>query len=355
MNPATNFDRVEKIAEAVLYEGYMLYPYRASAIKNQQRWNFGVLCPQSYSEQQNGSDAWMMQTQCLIEAGPLTRLNVKVRCLQVVNRTIGKLSNLLHELPADREPAFEVVDHLETGGQTFMPWQEAVEREVMLPSLRPDGLSSNAPALLQFHSGKEFEPLRNENDLIAGVIIRERKNLSGFVEVDAEPSKNGVAKITVSIKNSTPVEPSQTRADALLYSFISTHTMLNVEGGQFVSLIDPPENLKCLTAECRNVGTWPVLVGEEGERETMLSSPIILYDYPQIAPESPGSLFDGTEIDEILSLRILTMTDEEKREMRQSDARAREILERTESMPPEQFMKLHGVLRGLHPVTGETR
>ena len=59
----------------------MLYPYRASAIKNQQRWNFGVLCPQLYSEQQNGSDAWMMQTQCLIEAGPLTRLNVKVRCL----------------------------------------------------------------------------------------------------------------------------------------------------------------------------------------------------------------------------------------------------------------------------------
>ena len=355
MNSSTNFDRVEKIAEAVLYEGYMLYPYRASAIKNQQRWNFGVLCPQSYSEQQNGSDAWMMQTQCLIEAGPLTRLNVKVRCLQVVNRTVGKLSNLLHELPGDREPAFEVVDNLEAGGQTFMPWQEAVEREVMLPSLRSASLSSNEPILLQFPSGKELEPLCNENDLIAGVVIREWKSLSGSVEVDAESSENGVAKITVSIKNSTPVEPSQTRADALLYSFISTHTMLNVEGGQFVSLIDPPENLKCLTAECRNVGTWPVLVGEEGERETMLSSPIILYDYPQIAPESPGSLFDGTEIDEILSLRILTMTDEEKREMRQSDARAREILERTESMPPEQLMKLHGVLRGLHLVTGETR
>ena len=81
----------------------------------------------------------------------------------------------------------------------------------------------------------------------------------------------------------------------------------------------------------------------------MLSSPIILYDYPQIAPESPGSLFDGPEIDEILSLRILTMTDEEKREMRESDERARQILERTETMPAEQFMKLHGVLRGLQP------
>ena len=353
MNAATNLDRVEKIAEAVLYEGYMLYPYRASAVKNQQRWNFGVLCPQSYSEQQNGSDAWMMQTQCLVEGGPSTRLNVKVRCLQIVNRAIGKLSNPVRELTSDREPEFEIVDHLEIDGQTFMPWQEAAERAVLLPFLHPAALSHNE--LFQFPSGREFEPLRNEDNLIVGIVIREWENLSGSVEVAGEPGGDGVLKITASIKNSTSIEPSQTRADALLYSLISAHTILNVEDGLFVSQIDPPENLKSLSAECRNVGTWPVLVGEEGERNTMLSSPIILYDYPQIAPESPGSLFDGTEIDEILSLRILTMTDEEKHEMRQSDERARQILERTENMPPEQFMKLHGVLRGLHPVTGGAR
>ena len=85
----------------------------------------------------------------------------------------------------------------------------------------------------------------------------------------------------------------------------------------------------------------------------MLSSPIILYDYPQIAPESPGDLFDGAEIDEILSLRILTLTDEEKSAMRRSDERARRILERTETLPPEHFMKLHGALRGLHPADKE--
>ncbi len=96
-----------------------------------------------------------------------------------------------------------------------------------------------------------------------------------------------------------------------------------------------------------------MLVGEEGQRDTMLSSPIILYDYPQIAPESPGDLFDGAEIDEILSLRIMTMTDEEKREMRQSDDRARQILERTETLPAEHFAKLHGALRGLRPAKGE--
>jgi hydrogenase maturation protease len=82
----------------------------------------------------------------------------------------------------------------------------------------------------------------------------------------------------------------------------------------------------------------------------MLSSPIILYDYPQVAPESAGDLFDSTEIDEILTLRILTLTDEEKREMRSVDERARAILERTETLPAEQLMKLHGAVRGLRPL-----
>jgi len=84
-----------------------------------------------------------------------------------------------------------------------------------------------------------------------------------------------------------------------------------------------------------------------------LSSPIILYDYPQIAPESAGELFDSTEIDEILTLRILTLTDEEKREMRNLDDRGRRILERTETMPLEQLMKLHGAVRGLRTVVEE--
>jgi hydrogenase maturation protease len=113
--------------------------------------------------------------------------------------------------------------------------------------------------------------------------------------------------------------------------------------------LEPPEELQAVVKQCQNLRTWPVLVGNPGERDVMLSSPIILYDYPQIAPESPGALFDGTEIDEILSLRILTLTDEEKEQMRQ-DERTREILERTESLTPEQFMKLHGTVRELRTI-----
>jgi hypothetical protein len=88
-----------------------------------------------------------------------------------------------------------------------------------------------------------------------------------------------------------------------------------------------------------------VLVGEEGQRNMLLSSPIILSDYPQIAPESPGDLFDGGEIDQLLILNIMSLTDEEKEEMRASDPRAREILERCESLSPEELMNLHGAIR----------
>jgi hypothetical protein len=128
---------------------------------------------------------------------------------------------------------------------------------------------------------------------------------------------------------------------------LSVHTLLGVDRGAFFSLLDPPEEYKTATAACRNIGTWPVLAGREGDRHLMLSSPIILYDYPQIAPESAGDLFDSTEIDEILTLRVLTLSDDEKKELASGDDRVRSILQRTESLPPEALAKLHGAIRGL--------
>jgi len=352
-----NLDRVEKIAEAVLYEGYMLYPYRASAVKNQLRWNFGVLCPRAYSEEQNGSESWAMQTECLLEGGSNTRLDVKIRFLQIVNRSIGRLAHCIPELPKVGEPDFVLVDKLEVNGQSFVPWQEAVEREVAVSQLNTADTSSRQPVLFEFLSGRELESLRGDDGLIAGVAIREWKELSGSIEIETRQCDENATKVTVRICNLTldDMPLSHSRADALLYSLASAHTILGVENGKFVSMIDPPERLRSACAECSNLGTWPVLAGDEGERDAMLSSPIILYDYPKIAPESPGSLFDGTEIDEILSLRILTMTDDEKHEMRQSDQRARQMLERVEIMPPEQFIKLHGAMRGLHPIVREAQ
>jgi hypothetical protein len=291
-----NMEAVEKIANAVLYEGYLLYPYRASAVKNRQRFNFGVLYPREHCELQQGSDAWETQTECLVNGDAATRIEVKVRFLQLVTRE-------------DR--------------------QEGVERELNTPDC-------SLKSLL-------MQPLRRQFTFEGGV--------EADVELEASRIDEGLYRIRLLIRNCAAFDSTDGsgRDAVLLHSLVSVHSILHVSGGAFVSLMDPPEKFRQAAAACRNVGTWPVLVGDEGQRDLLLSSPIILYDYPEVAPESPGDLFDGLEIDEILALRILTMTDEEKLEVRNGDDRARGILERTEMLPPEHFQKLHGALRGLRP------
>lgn len=339
-----NTHLIDAVAKAVLYEGYMLYPYRPSSVKNRQRFNFGVLYPKPYSEAQSGSDAWTMQTECLVEAAssaieaPATEtpaIEIRVRFLKLVARTSREIAET-----------------------TSVPWQEAVECEVVIP---PHNLDALVVIPLQwdfvFPAKEESEDLRNENGEIAGRIDRRQQSVQGMVLVNAARVADDLFKLQVQVKNLTLLErnPEQTSRDsALMQSLVSAHTLLGVVNGQFISLLEPPEELKDFAAGCENVGAWPVLVGAEGERDTMLASPIILYDYPQIAPESPGDLFDGTEIDEILALRIMTMTDDEKREMRGTDERARKILERTEALPVEHLAKLHGTLRELHPLKEDT-
>ena len=121
------------------------------------------------------------------------------------------------------------------------------------------------------------------------------------------------------------------RAVALRRSLVAAHSLIGIDQGVFLSLLDPPEWAKPAAEACRNLHTWPVLIGEEGRRDAMLSSPIILYDHPTIAPESPGDLFDATEIDEILTLRTMALTEAEKREARATDERAAAIAERPRS------------------------
>lgn len=349
-----NLAIVDKIARAVLYEGYMLYPYRPSSVKNRQRWNFGVLYPRSYAEIQNGSDRWWSQTECLAQAGPDCRIEIRVRFLHLISRAVGKLKTPATQWEQGFEPEFELVDRLEVAGQTLQAWQEAEEREVTV-SLSGEQLRAGVEHRFNFAGAKRFEPASDSSRAFTGLIIRSTETVSGVVEISATPVINGLLKLRIQLRNeAVPDHPQQKNRDQVLHaSLLSAHVVLGVNGGEFISLLEPPDEFKDAASSCQNVGTWPVLVGEPSSRDTMLSSPIILYDYPQIAPESTGDLFDGTEIDEILSLRIMTMTDEEKREMRESDARARQILERTETLPQEQLMKLHGVVRSMRPVIEE--
>jgi hypothetical protein len=352
VNPAL----VDGIVKAVLYEGYMLYPYRPSSVKNQQRFNFGVVYPRAYSEAQHGTDAWTMQTECLVKDQEAARCLVKVRFLRMVARSIAKLRTPSTELSAAEEANSERVERLQVGDNTFHAWQEAVEEVIEVAEFDVAALVAQAMQWpFRLSAAKETEALRDETGWVVGFIQRDKSTVSGIIDLAAERIAPDLFRLTIHISNASQMHDAPpSREQGLSRALVSTHTILEVRDGEFVSLVDPPEAYRDLVAKCQNVGTWPILVGAEGERDTMLSSPIILYDYPEIAPESPGDLFDGAEIDEILSLRILTMTDEEKREMRQADERTRKILERTENMPDEQLMKLHGVLRGLRSVPGET-
>ena len=329
-----NLDLVEKIADAVLYEGYMLYPYRASSVKNRERFNWGALVPKSFSEAQNGTEAWVMRTECLARGDGPSSLTVSVRFLHLTDRQITDVNDA---------PVYS----LDVDGQLFQTWQEAVERKVTsLPVRLIDG--EVLEHMFSFPSIRETEQIRAKDGTLAGRIVRTQAEIKGSVSIDVE-NLGDVFKVRICVKNVTPFTagPETIRSNALLHSTISTHTIVSIENGDFVSLIDPPEELKEIAAACENVGAFPVLAGAAGESDCILASPIILYDYPEIAPESAGELFDGTEIDEILTLRIMTMTDEEKREMRSVDDRARAILERTEMIPEEHLLKMHGAVRGL--------
>lgn len=298
---------VEQVASALLYEGYLLYPYRRSAVKNRQRFNFGVIYPEAHARAEGGGDACEMRTECLVQGDADARLDVSVRFLHLFARP--------PERPGEPE------------------WQDAVERSIAVLGVPVRDLVTD-PRSVAFAFTGAAQPGR-------------QLGLTGRVELNAEPAAAGVYRVRVTILNQTPVEPERPslRDELLLRSLVSAHTILRVAGGEFVSLIDPPETLQPAAAACRNLGTWPVLAGEEGTRTTLLSSPIIVYDYPTVAPESPGDFFDGTEMDEMLSLRILTLSDAEKREMGASDERARQLLERTEQLGQADLMRLHGVLR----------
>ena len=304
-------DQVSAIARAVLYEGYVLWPYRRSAVKNRNRWTFGAVLPEAWSAE-HPDDRCLLQGQYLVE-GPGS-VTATVRFLHVVQRR-------------PRDASGRWVDELSAGGERHLAWEEATEREVPVPA------AGRAP--LAIPAGRDEEPAAG------GTIVRTWERLDGWIEAATERLAPDLARLTVRVANTTPWTGAD-RAGALRRSLVSTNVALHVEGGAFVSLTDPPQALRAHAEACENLGTWPVLVGEPGDHSTMLSAPIILEDHPRIAPESPGDLFDGGEIDQLLILNVLALSDDERREMRDSDPRAREILERCAALGPDELMALHG-------------
>lgn len=344
------FEGAEVVADAILYEGYLLYPYRRSSGKNRVRWQFGVLAPPAWAKANGLLDTGVagsaespwQQTECLVTAPTTATVRIRLRFLQ-----------LQRKVTEDRtaDGVYRPVDRIDAGDRTHLSFDEAVPQEFEFEA-SIDDLRHGRRFDIQVPGGEDVEPLIGDRGQPAGRVVRRRWPLSASVRVWAVPyqAPSRLLRLNIRVENTDETTPADSpREEALRQCLLATHTLISVSPGRFLSLLDPPAWAAQAARECKNVHTFPVLAGDPDTAGVLLSSPIILYDHPQIAPESPGDLHDATEIDEILSLRTLTLSDAEKREVRGTDPRAAEILDRVETMPPEVLERLHGAIRSLEP------
>ncbi len=340
---------IDRIVAAVLYEGYILYPYRPST-KNHQRWTFGGLYPRESKSVRDGADSSKIHVECLLVATPQAQLEIELRFLQPQNRQVARRTEDSAISGPDDAGSFEMVESLRVDSHLYQLWQEAVEQRVEWNVLPP--LCEVAGPLrkeFSFPAEHHCERLDSESGVCAGQFVRDRAAIRGVLELQITHLEADLYQLTLEIENTTSVDPAEnpSRSDKSLYMCASTHVILHAKSAEFISLIEPADHLAEAVAKCRNVGCFPVLVGEPPQRDTLLCAPIILYDYPQVAPESPVNLFDSTEIDEILMLRIMTLTEEEKREMATLDRSSGALLRHAETLAPAELSKLHGTFRDL--------
>ena len=338
------FEQLGAVADAVLYEGYLLYPYRRSSTKNRVRWQFGVLFPRDWVEADGpvtpgvsgSADSWYQQTECLLRVRrpDSARVRVRVRYLQMQRKQVEEAGRPVESLHGD-------------DGTVHLTFDEALPRECEIEVPLGELLRGGRTVTVGAAAGEDVEPLSGD----AGRVVRSHEEIRAETAVTAERLSDGLCRIRVRTTNIAPAPPPRTpRDEALRRALIATHTLLGGDGVEFVSLIDPPADLETPVRACRNEFTFPVLGGEAGDTgPVLLSAPIILPDHPQVAPESPGDLHDAAEIDEILTLRTMLLTDDEKREARATDPRAAAILDRVDTMPQEVFERLHGAVRSLTP------
>jgi hypothetical protein len=337
--------RAREVADAILYEGYLLYPYRGSAQKNQERFQFGVLMPPAYrcvDEFEPSST----QTECVLECADDAEVEVMVRFLQLQRRTV--------RAAAPSADGFTEVASLQVNGSEVTPWDEAAEREARATAPLAALLEAEIEVPFEVAADETAEDIADAGGRVTGRLVRRRAALSGAIRVAAErlPGPYRALRLRVRVENRTePDVPLLRRADGLRFALVAAHSLIGVPGGRFLSMTAPPEWAAGVVAECVNTAVWPVLAGPEDCRELVLSSPVILYDHPEIAAESAGELFDSTEIDEILTLRTLTLTDAEKRAARSTDPKAAALLDRLDHLPPEMLERMHGAIRYLRPAT----
>lgn len=324
-------DAARALADAVLYEGYVLYPYRATSPKNQIRWQWGVLMPEDVVAR-DSSERSGNRTDVVLD-GRHAHLHLTVRFLQVQRRTV-------------EDAAGRSVDRLDAGDTTYLCWDEARQHDVDLDVDPADGLDT----VVEIPGGVEHEVLPGS----VGRLVRERLPLRVGVraEVVQPTGPYVVTLVRIRVTNLTAPGDGATRPEWLRRALVACHLLLETTDAAIISQLDPPQWAAGFVAGCAHEGVFPVLAGPPGQHRVALSSPIILYDHAELAPESETAFFDALEVDELLSLRTATLSDQERREVRGTDPRAARVLGDVDAMPPELWDRLHGTVRYLEQMSG---
>jgi hypothetical protein len=260
---------IRAIADSILFEGYALYPDRHFRLKSQQRWTFGTLFPQPYAERGDG-ERWYMRCECLLRAAHDAEIGVTLRFLQ--------MATCRH--------------HPYTGKN----WEEAIACEWTMP---PQRLSNITVAAFECNFGSQAvrsaEPATARDQ---GLIVRQGQPAYGRAIVQAVNLKSDLYRFSLRFQNLNPITEANClrRQLALPFAFASTHAVLAIDRGAWLSWTDPPKDQRTTTAACSNEGCWPVLAGNPEEARTVLVTPVALSDYPQIVLESADDFLAGAEM-----------------------------------------------------------
>jgi hypothetical protein len=282
-------DRLEQLLDSLLYEGYALYPYTPGSTKNATPTPFGIVYPPVYAETLASTFDHLV-LRCVVEAPPDAVLAAEVRFLVA-------------------------------GGEGH----KAAARRVGLAGAMVGALAVDA-AVKEARIEPEVGP-----------------PLHVAVRLGVTESEHGFYEVALRVENRTLVSSGLDRSGALARSLLSTHPVIRVTGGRFVSPLERP---------CESVNTFPVLATPTDD--AVIGAAIVLPDHPQLAPESRGGLFDSTEIEEALLLHVQVLSDEERTAIEASqDPTVREMISRAAAATPEDIMALHGRVELRDPETNE--
>jgi hypothetical protein len=282
-------DALEQLVDSLLWEGYALYPYTPTATKNATPTPFGIVYPSVYAATL-ASTYDHLELRCVLEAPPDAVLSAEVRFLA-----------------ADGER------------------HQAQERRVELSGAMIGALSQvAADKQASVSPGSDAPPL------------------AVALSLSVQSLPDGLQEVVFRVDNRTLVSSGLDRAGALGRSLISTHPIVRVTGGRFVSPLERP---------CRSVNTFPVLATPADD--VVIGAAIVLPDHPEIAPESRGGLFDSTEIEEALLLHVHALSDAEREEIERQDPAVREMVARAAAATPEEIIALHGRVTIRDPQTNE--